>query len=153
MAERLVDFGPLPDAVDTLLQEGVRAHRSDVGAADALFRQALTLAPDALPVHLCLYKIHAYSGRLDAALAAVEAAILEAARQAGLEADWRLWPALPEAEGAARFALYSLKALAFVRLRRGEAAHARAILTALTRIDPADRVGAGVVSTLAERSA
>ena len=148
--ERLIDFGPLPAAVDALLQAGVRAHRTDKGAAEALFRAALAEAPDALPVHLCLYKIHAYAGDGEAALQAVEAALTEAARQAGLPADWRNWPPFPATDGPERFALYSLKALAFIRLKRGEPEAARAALAALARLDPHDQVGARVVAALAE---
>lgn len=148
--ERLIDFGPLPEAVDALLQAGVRAHRTDKAAAEALFRAALAEAPDALPVHLCLYKIHAYAGDGDAALEAVEAAIAEAARQAGLPPDWLKWPPFPGQEGPERFALYSLKALAFIRLKRGEPEAARAALDTLARLDPHDQVGSRVVAALAE---
>lgn len=153
MPDQLIDFGPLPEGVDALVQAGVLAHRTDKNKADALFREALALAPDALPVHLCLYKIHAYAGHLDMALEAVEAAIIEAARQAGLPADWTGWPPLPVADGAARFALYSLKALAFIRLKRGERAKAEAALAALVRIDPRDHVGASGVAALLEGAA
>lgn len=152
--ERLIDFGPLPEAVDALLQAGVRAHRTDKAAAEALFRAALAEAPDALPVHLCLYKIHAYAGDGDAALEAVEAALREAARQANLPADWLKWPPFPgpcpTTDGPERFALYSLKALAFIRLKRGEPEAARAALDALARLDPHDQVGARVVAALAD---
>lgn len=148
--ERLIDFGPLPEAVDALLQAGVRAHRTDRAAAEALFRAALAEAPDALPVHLCLYKIHAYAGDGDAALEAVQAAIAEAARQANLPPDWLKWPPFPGQEGPERFALYSLKALAFIRLKRGEPEAARAALDTLARLDPHDQVGARVVAALAE---
>ncbi len=103
-----------------------------------------------MPVHLCLYKIHAYAGDGDAALEAVEAAIAEAARQAGLPPDWLKWPPFPGQEGPERFALYSLKALAFIRLKRGEPEAARAALDTLARLDPHDQVGSRVVAALAE---
>lgn len=147
---RLIDFGPLPEAVDALLQAGVKAHRTNPQSADALFRSALARAPDALPVYLCLYKIHTYAGRLDAALQAAEAGLAEAARQANLSPDFRLWRPLDAPEGARRFALYTLKALAFIHLKRGAWDKARAALDALTEADPHDSVGGSVVRALAD---
>lgn len=75
-----VDFGPLPGPVDTLLQQGVVAYRSDRLRADRLFRQALDLAPQALAAHLCLYKIHTYMGNLEVAKTAALDGLREAAR-------------------------------------------------------------------------
>lgn len=146
-----IDFGTVPDEVDELLQAGVIAHRQDKAAADALFRQALALAPAALPTYFCLYKIHTYSGRLDEARAMAEAGLAEASRQAGWSADWRLW--LPMRTGPSdpgRFALYTLKALAFIALRDGRPGDAAAMLAALRRLDPQGEVGWPVVAELAE---
>ena len=52
-------------------------------------------------------------------------------------------------EGPGRFALYTLKALAFIRLRRAEADAAAAVLATLARLDPADAVGHSVVAAIA----
>ena len=146
-----INFGAVPDEVDELLQAGVLAHRQDKAAADALFRQALARDPSALPTYFCLYKIHTYSGRLDQARAMAEAGLAEAARQAGWSADWRLW--LPMQTGPAdpgRFALYTLKALAFIALRHERFADANAMLAALRKLDPQGEVGWPVVAELAE---
>jgi tetratricopeptide (TPR) repeat protein len=146
----VIDFGDLPDAVDQLLQQGVVAYRQDRGLADALFRQALALAPQQLPTYYCLYKIHTYQGNLDEALAMAQAGLHEAARQAGLDGHWTAWQlgtgswSVPE-----RFALYTLKALAFIRLRRRENGEASRILGELARLDPHGAVGWGVVEDLA----
>ena len=58
-----IDFGELPGEINDLLQAGVLAYRTDGEAADALFREALKLDPQALPTYFCLYKIHTYRGR------------------------------------------------------------------------------------------
>lgn len=146
-----INFGDLPAEIDALLQQGVVAYRKDRAAADALFRKALAAAPEALPVYFCLYKIHTYQGNLDAALAAARRGLEEAARQAGWPADWRAWTPEPlAADGAARFALYTLKALAFIHLRREEPQTAAAMLDALRVLDPAGAVGWPVVAELAE---
>ena len=147
----LVDFGEVPPGVNEILQEGVALHRTDRAAADRAFREALALDPRALATWFCLYKIHTYSGDLDAALAAAEGGLREAARQANLAPDWRLWhPAEISLDGPGRFALYTLKALAFIHLRRDERPEAAAVLSRLAVLDPTDAVGASVVAAIAE---
>lgn len=149
-SEDAIDFGDVPPAVNEILQTGVALHRTDRAAADAAFRRALALDPTALATWFCLYKIHTYAGDLDAALTTAEGALREAARQANLAADWRLWdPAEIAPHGAGRFALYTLKALAFIRLRRDEGREARAVLDHLARLDPDDAVGGSVVAAVA----
>lgn len=149
-----IDFGEVPPAVNEILQKGVALWRTDRVAADAAFREALALDPRALATWFCLYKIHTYSGDLDAALAAAEGGAREAARQANLAADWRDWDAEAISfDGPGRFALYTLKALAFIRLRRDEPDEARAALDALARLDPGDAVGGSVVEAIWRGSA
>ena len=149
-----VDFGPLPGPVDTLLQQGVVAYRSDRLRADRLFRQALDLAPQALAAYLCLYKIHTYMGNLDVAKTAALDGMREAARQAGWPVDPKLWPkGQSNAEGAARFALFTLKALSFIELKRGDRATADSLLNILAAVDPAGSVGWPVIAALAEGTA
>ncbi|TBW37584.1 hypothetical protein EYW49_10765 [Siculibacillus lacustris] len=145
-----IDFGDLPDAVNDILQAGVALYRLDRAAADVAFRRALAIDPTCLAAYFCLYKIHAYSGDLDAARAAAEAGIVEAARQAGRDPDWTTWSADDLVlDGPVRFALYTAKALAFVALRRGDGEAARRILDRLAALDPDDGVGARVVDDLA----
>jgi tetratricopeptide (TPR) repeat protein len=146
-----INFGDLPEAIDALLQQGVAAYRRDHALADQLFHQALAAAPEQLPIYFCLYKIHTYQGNLDMARGVAEDGLREAARQAGWSADWRDWQAqsvIPD--GAGRFALYTLKALAFIHLRRSERNQAIEILDALRKLDPTGAVGWPVVAALAE---
>lgn len=147
----LINFGDLPGEIDALLQQGVAAYRQDHARAERLFRQALGAAPRELPVYFCLYKIHTYQGNLDKAQAAAESGLKEAASQAGWDPDWRRWR--PEArmpEGPGRFALYTLKALAFIRLKQNDRRQADEILAALRKLDPAGAVGWPVIAALAE---
>ncbi len=146
-----INFGDLPEEIDALLQQGVAAYRRDRTRADVLFRQALASAPTQLPIYFCLYKIHTYQGNLDEAQAVAEQGLQEAANQAGWDTDWRRWrpqPVLPE--GAGRFAIYTLKALAFIHLRQNRRDQALRILGSLERLDPAGAVGWPVVAALAE---
>ncbi len=150
----LIDFGALPEEVSAVLQRGVAAYRYDRCEADRLFRQALARAPEALPVYFCLYKIHAYQGNSELALEAARAGLAVATRQAGWSSDWRRWPEDGEKSGGAeRFALYTLKALAFIHLRRNEREQAMSILARLAVLDPCARVGWHVVKALADASA
>lgn len=132
-----------------MLQQGVVAYRRSPLEAEARFRQALDIAPRALPVYFCLYKIHTYQGNLESALVAAVAGLEEAASQAGWPAAFDQWPlSNHEDDGAARFALYTLKALAFIRMKRGELREAGRILKRLALLDPKGRVGWPVVSDL-----
>jgi hypothetical protein len=146
-----INFGELPEDIDALLQLGVAAYRHDRAQADRLFRQALAAAPAALPIYFCLYKIHTYQGHLDQAQLAAESGLKEAAHQAGWHTDWRQWqpqPIIPDGPG--RFALYTLKALAFIHLRQDDRHRAGQMLAALRRLDPTGAVGWPVVAALAE---
>lgn len=146
-----INFGDLPDEVNSLLQQGVFAHRSDKAKADRLFRQALAVNPAALPTYLCLYKIHTYQGHLADARAIAKAGLEEAVRQAGWHANWHDWPRLPQVpDGPGRFALYTLKALAFIALRDNRPDDAAGKLAALRRLDPSGAVGWPVIAALAE---
>jgi len=146
-----INFGELPEAIDALLQQGVVAYRHDRSRADTLFRQALAAAPNALPIYFCLYKIHTYQGHLDQAQTAAENGLKEAASQAGWPLDWRQWqPQAVLPDGPGRFALYTLKALAFIHLRQDKPRQASEMLDALNQLDPAGAVGWPVVAALAE---
>lgn len=146
-----IDFGDVPPDVNALLQMGVAAYRTNRREADRIFRSALEAAPDALPIYFCLYKIHTYQGDTDEALHMAEAGLKEAARQADWDADWQNWQRDDRADdGPGRFGLYTLKALAFIHLRRGESDDACRILDKLSELDPNGNVGWTVVSALAD---
>ena len=147
----LINFGDLPEEINALLQQGVAAYRRDHARADQLFRQALARAPGELPVYFCLYKIHTYQGNLDEAQAIAELGLKEAATQANWSHDWRLWePQAVLPDGAGRFALYTLKALAFISLRQDRREDAAEILGRLKELDPTGAVGWPVVAALAD---
>ena len=147
-----IDFGDTPPEVNERLQQGVSLFRQDPAAADAKFREALAFDPSALATYFCLYKIHAYGARLDDALEIAETGLAEAARQAGLPPDWSSWTAKDlsqAAEAPARFALYTLKAIAFIALRRGARRETEKRLAKLAELGASEGVGGGVVADLA----
>jgi tetratricopeptide (TPR) repeat protein len=146
-----INFGEPSPEINDLLQQGVVAYRSDRTKADRLFREALARAPDELATYFCLYKIHTYMGSLDFAAEVAIDGMLEAARQAGWPNDPKLWPHKAEAaDGPARFALYTLKALSFIELKRGRREEALEHLQTLSKADPSGTVGWMVIQDLAQ---
>jgi len=149
----VVNFGELDAETNELLQQGVVAYRTDPLKADNLFKRALAMAPSELAPYYCLYKIHTYMGSLDYAAAVAAEGMKEATRQAGWPSDPTNWPAEAEAQdGPARFALYTLKALSFIELKRGHRETALDYLQILSRADPQGSVGWKVVEELATGS-
>jgi len=146
----VVNFGEIAPEINELLQQGVIAYRSDREKADRLFREALARTPHELAPYLCLYKIHTYMGSLDFAAEVAAEGLQEAARQAGWPSDPKLWPSGPEDhDGPARFALYTLKALSFIELKRDRREIALEYLQILSRADPRGSVGWKVIQDLA----
>ena len=145
------DFGAPSPQTDELLRQGVVAYRSDRDEADRLFRQALIEAPRELAAYFCLYKIHCYMGHLDLAAEFALDGMREAARQAGWSEDPRQWPPQTAAsDGPRRFALFTLKALSFIELKRGNHQIALRHLDTLTVADPSNSVGWSVIRELSQ---
>ena len=150
----LVYFGDLPTHINALLQEGVYLHPTDPARARACFRSAIDLAPDVLPSYRCLFKAYNKQRDFAAAYATALEGLSRAAAQAGMSPDWTTWtrPALAAAPTVpARFLLHSLKAVAFIELRRGHESASRAALAHLQALDPEDGVGASVIAALLDR--
>lgn len=146
-----INFGEPSPEINDLLQQGVVAYRSDRAKADRLFREALARAPDELATYFCLYKIHTYMGSLDFAAEIAAEGIQVASRQAGWSSDPKLWPLKADAkDGPARFALYTLKALSFIELKRGRRDVALDHLQTLKGADPSGSVGWTVIQELAQ---
>lgn len=151
--ENIIDFGDVLPEVNEILQRGVALYRHDPVGADRAFREALALRPDALPTYLCLYKIHTYQGNLDEALGIAHAGLAEAARQAGLDPDWTTWrlgQISSDVTSPAHFALFTLKALAFIHLRRDENEMSRRYLDKIAELGAMETVGGTVIAALAD---
>ncbi|HEY0837605.1 MAG TPA: hypothetical protein VGE72_27065 [Azospirillum sp.] len=145
-------FGDVPEHIDQRLQAAVAA-RGEPKLCEELLWEAHQLGPRVLPVFYALYKFYFSKLRLDDAERVALIGLDAAAVQGGYPADWRaLTPDSADwtASGTARFTLFTLKALAFISLRRRNAAQAAAILARLAEIDPADHVGWRVVAALAK---
>lgn len=139
------------EQADGHLQQAA-AKVDDHEASLRFLNEARRNAPEQLDVLQALYKFHFYRGDLQEAQDIVYQSLIKASRQGGFSHDWATlqpdstdWSVL---RGPARSFLYSLKALAFIRLRQHDAQQARHILETLQRLDPADRVGADVIHDL-----
>ena len=144
--------GTLPPKASGLLDEAMSVY-GDTARAESLLKQAQNEAPDALPVYFSLYKFYFYKGRLDDAENAARMALDTASRQGGFPCDFQLLTAdsvdWSSHDGPAHFYLFSLKALAFIRLRQGDKAGCEAMLAKLKELDKGDTVGGSVIGSIA----
>ena len=117
--------------------------------AESLLLRALAVEPSCLHVYYTLYKLYFNHNRLSDADRTINLALDEAANQANIHADWHVLTAKScdwfKVDSPQHFYLFSLKALAFVRLRQACVDDANGILTKLREIDPHDSVGASVI--------
>jgi tetratricopeptide (TPR) repeat protein len=143
-------FGIAPE-VDAHLQRAAQLISRREASLSAL-RDAYEAAPDQVETLIALFKLLFYQGETAKAESLVEEALEKAAEQGGFTNDWTQHnchtAAWSEPRGPGRLYLYSLKALAFIRLRQDDLKSARDILVALQRIDPDDLVGADVIRDL-----
>lgn len=154
-SERVLFSPGLPEKVNQLLQEAVSATHTDQALAEKLFLEAQQLDRSCLQTYFALYKFYFYQGRLPEAEQAVVSALEEASRQGNFPCDYLRLARQPETldmtvNDITLFYLYSLKALAFMKLRRGQDAEARGILSSIRLLDPEDLCGASVIMCLAE---
>jgi hypothetical protein len=150
----LPEDGPDAETVRALLTAPLDL-RHGWSRTERLIDDARHALPARLELDIAMYKLHAYSGRLESAEALIMSTLERAAAAGGFDADASSLDApdprwLPAA-GPARVYLYSLKALGFVRLRRENLAGALDALNALGRLDPTDQVGGSVVREMANR--
>jgi len=152
--ERVLFSPDMPEAVNPLLQAAVAATRFDPEKAEKLFMEAMAMDGQCLQTYFALYKFYFYCKRLREAEQVALAGLAEAASQGGFPNDYPLLVnELPRwdlyASEAALFYLYTLKALAFIRLRQGLDEDAQNILAHLRKLDGKDLSGASVIMDLA----
>ena len=142
--------GAAPPGIAELLLDAM-GHYGETEMAEAKLLDARKMAPGSLAVHFSLYKFYFYKKRLADAEQIARESLIEAARQGGFDPDWDHLDADSAnwSNEAAHFYLFSLKALAFIRLRRGDEYGCRRILDKLFELDSKDSVGASVIREIA----
>lgn len=140
-----------PPGIDRYLREAAAVY-ADTAAAERMLQCALEVDSQCLAAYFSLYKFYFYKRRLEDAERVAMRALESAAWQGQFPADW---PQLTRAstdwtrvDSPQHFYLFTLKALAFMRLRLGRSEDARAMLAKLEELDPSDTVGAGVIRAL-----
>ncbi|MEM5372908.1 hypothetical protein V4C53_43900 [Paraburkholderia azotifigens] len=142
----------VPAAVLQLIDTARGGDDEDVAAA--LWTAVLTY-PRYLPPYYFLYKFHANRGELGEAHEVATKALAVAARQASIDSNWcAVQPGDADFSipGPSRFWLFTLKALAFISVRRGNRAVALKLIAKLRKLDPTDCVGFDVVEALLTQS-
>lgn len=144
----------VPLELRKLLREPLDVY-ADPGRTERLLCAARERFPERLELGVALYKMYAYANRFDDALALIDEVLGRSSERGGFAADWRVLDggstAWHPARGVVRCYLHSLKALGFVRLRKGESAEAYAVLSKLHELDPQNQVGGDVVYEMAAR--
>lgn len=145
----------LPVAAESRLMMAA-ANYADNEAAERHLRQALELAPLHPAVYIAFYRFHFYHSRIRQALPYAEKCLDFAARELGLDPDWRgVRPRDAQfddyAASGPRFYLFSLKACGYLRMRLGELESGRLALEKVRELDPADRVGAAMLLEVLQR--
>jgi hypothetical protein len=142
--------GEVPEDIAALLEDGMSRY-AETDAAEAKLLEAKKKAPWSLAVHFSLYKFYFYKKRLPDAEAIAREALIEAAAQGGFDPEWeKLAPSSANwKDAAAHFYLFSLKALAFMRLRQGDEAGCSSMLSKIDELDKEDSVGASVIREIA----
>lgn len=146
----------LPAAAERELRlAGMSYHEDEV--AEAHLRNALSLAPWHVAVHIGLYRFYFYKGRLREALRVAVNCLEDAAARIGIAGDWREVHA-HDAEFDSyeavlpRFYLFTLKACAYLQMRLGDLDTGRAVTAKLLELDPRDKLGGKVLLNVLERA-
>jgi hypothetical protein len=154
VGERIIFSPNIPPEVNQLLQAAVIASSVDQARAENLFIQAQTTDRHCLQTYFALYKFYFYQKRLADAERIALSGLEESARQGGFPSDFRRLVREPKkwdlyANEITLFYLYTLKALAFIKLRQGQMVEGQLILSLLQQLDPQDKSGASVIMDLA----
>jgi hypothetical protein len=141
-----------PPRIDALLRQAAKAY-ADTERAEFLLWTALKHDEECLGSYFSLYKFYFYKRML---VEAEEVALLgleKAAHQGGFDPDWTQLHAASvdwqRVDAPQHFYLFTLKALAFIRLRLARPTECAELLAKLLELDPKDSVGASVIRDVA----
>lgn len=146
----------LPEEAERHLQlAGLSYHLGDVAETHLL--EAQTAAPDHVGVLIGLYRFYFYKGQLEKALEISIKCLKKAALENNLPTDWRQAAASHAGFGRyddmrPRFFMFALKGYAYLQMRLGKLEEGLAAIEKLLELDPADKIGAGVLLGIIQRA-
>lgn len=146
--DAMVLFGGEASPVITQLLREAAACYDQTPRAEAILWSAQAIDPQCLSVYFALYKFYFYKARLEDAEKVAQKGLNMAAEQSGFSSDWTklsVNSAHWHDEGPQHFYLFTLKALAFMRLRLGKHAESQSLIHKLEELDPSDTVGYSVI--------
>jgi tetratricopeptide (TPR) repeat protein len=147
--------GSLPREAERALRTAARYYHDDA-QAEAWLQRALAIAPQALPVHIGLYRFYFYKGRLAEALQVATQCLTMAGAAVGVQRDWRQLTAAEGDFGAynnpgGRFFLFVLKAYGYLLLRLGRMEEGREALAKVEELDPQGLLGSATLLDVVAR--
>jgi tetratricopeptide (TPR) repeat protein len=154
-AQALYFEDPLPECVETLLQEAAAAYGSE--DAERRLLQAYFLEPGHLTVLVALYRYFYYRHRYQDALLVAERAMAVSGSRLGLRTAWQdltlpsLGPGILRSMTLTRFYLMALKGAGYLLLRSGDIRAGLARLEKVTELDTDDRLGVRALVQVARR--
>lgn len=141
-----------PPHIEAILRQAANNY-NDTTQAEFLLWTALKTDAECLGSYFSLYKFYFYKRMLPDAEEVALLALETAARQGGFNADWTQLDAnsvdWQRVDAPQHFYLFTLKALAFMRLRLERPQESMALLAKLQELDPQDSVGASVIRDIA----
>lgn len=146
--DAMVLYGGETSPVITRLLREAAACYEQTPRAEALLWSASAIDPRCLSVYFSLYKFYFYKARMEDAEKVAQKSLNIAAELGGFSADWTTLSSCSaqwHGEGPQHFYLFTLKALAFMRLRLGKFSDSRVLIHKLEELDPADTVGYSVI--------
>lgn len=144
-ADTLLASGLPPEAADAL-DRASACYADDTAAEQCLF-EAYRAAPNHAAVLIGFYRFYFYKNRLQDALGVAATCLAQAARDNGLNEDWRRVRAQDAKFGSydarlPRFYMFTLKAYAYLQLRLGDRDEGRDAIMKLLELDPTDKINA-----------
>ena len=147
--------GGLPAMAERHLNQAGLSYRHDAVAEQHL-RVAQALAPDHAAVLIGLYRFYFYKGRLSEALDVARVCLAKAARDNGLDVNWRCVSRGDADFGSfdavlPRFYLFTLKAYAYLKMRLGDMTEGHEMVEKLLDLDPTDKLNAKLLLEVWQR--
>lgn len=139
------DESVCPEA-EALIHKAAAEYSSN--KSESYLHQAFFLAPENLSVHVALYRYYFYKHQLEKAIHVANITLKIVGAQLGLPENWQqltkahLGISATKSMGLLRYYFLGLKASGYLHIRIGDTATGIAMLSKVSELDSADRLGA-----------